>query len=404
MTSYFPYEPEGFARATVPAEGQTGYPDAYWVPGQVLPNNSAESPGLGDPAAFVEGLNQTYGYSMLPYVTRLANGRKYFIDDGNPHLVSLIEGDNLVPVDYLDVRDPDDARKPSVTATSITMWVDHDGSHKATADSVVPITEANGKPLPNTAARACSMWIAPNGDAYFMTHGNSILKIPSDGFTNAGAINWNPDRATLVVTTVLPSKLDRLFSAGHTGMAGIRADTKGDIYTCLSAEIPALTPALAVKIQKRTPNVPQSQWCVYANDGLAKKMHEGLGHTAESNAVKFAKFGPDGNLLWIAGRKATANPEPGEMYNFWALAGMVDDNYIAGASEWGPIYFYTSDGFYVDSIMYDPAALSPPGPYTFSSETFSGRIETYDKLGKVYAYDQGGIYSPGPQSLQLMIC
>ena len=42
-------------------------------------------------------------------------------------------------------------------------------------------------------------------------------------------------------------------------------------------------------------------------------MKEGLGHTAESNigVMKFAKFGPDGKLLWIAGRKATAAPGPG---------------------------------------------------------------------------------------------
>ncbi len=81
------------------------------------------------------------------------------------------------------------------------------------------------------------------------------------------------------------------------------------------------------------------------------------------------------------------------MYHFWSLAGLVDDKYIAGSSEWGPIYFYTSDGYYVDALMNDPSALTPPGPYTFGSENFAGRIETYDKLGKVYAYDQGGIYA-----------
>ncbi|MEI9999080.1 MAG: hypothetical protein WDO13_07870 [Verrucomicrobiota bacterium] len=71
----------------------------------------------------------------------------------------------------------------------------------------------------------------------------------------------------------------------------------------------------------------------------------------------------------------------------------MDDKYFAGASEWGPIYFYTTDGYYVDALMNDPAALTPAGPYTFGSENFAGRIETYYKLGKVYAYDQGGIYA-----------
>ncbi len=73
MTSYYPFEPEGFARAHVPAEGQTGYPDAYWVPAKAQPN-----------------VNTTYGYQMLPFVSRLENDRKYFIDDGNPHAVCLV--------------------------------------------------------------------------------------------------------------------------------------------------------------------------------------------------------------------------------------------------------------------------------------------------------------------------
>ncbi len=32
MTCYYSFEPEGFARATAPADGKTGMPDAYWVP------------------------------------------------------------------------------------------------------------------------------------------------------------------------------------------------------------------------------------------------------------------------------------------------------------------------------------------------------------------------------------
>ncbi|MEI9999118.1 MAG: hypothetical protein WDO13_08070 [Verrucomicrobiota bacterium] len=31
--------------------------------------------------------------------------------------------------------------------------------------------------------------------------------------------------------------------------------------------------------------------------------------------------------------------------------------------------------------------------YTFGSETFSGRIAAFPKLGKVYAYEQGGVYA-----------
>jgi hypothetical protein len=81
------------------------------------------------------------------------------------------------------------------------------------------------------------------------------------------------------------------------------------------------------------------------------------------------------------------------MYHFWDMAGIVGDNYLAGSSEWGPIYFYTTDGFFVDALMNDPATLAPAGPYTFGSENFSGQVRAFPKLGKVYAYDQGGIYA-----------
>jgi hypothetical protein len=156
---------------------------------------------------------------------------------------------------------------------------------------------------------------------------------------------------------------------------------------------PALTPELAQKIQAMFPDIPQSQWCAYASPELAKKNMEGLGHTAETNIAKFAKYGPDGKMIWIAGHKATAAAGQGEMYHFWDMGGIVGDDYLAGCSEWGPIYLYTTDGFYVDALMNDPATIPSAGPYTFGSENFSGYVQAFPKLGKVFAYDQGGIYA-----------
>ena len=377
MTSWYPFEPEGFARATVPSEGGRGYPNAYWVPAKAQPD-----------------ANPNPGYRMLPFVSRLDNGKKYFIDDENPHDVSLVEGDRLVPVGYLDVHNAHERGQPKLAQDEISMWIATDDTGRSKPGEVVTITKTeDGKSLPVLGQGADSIWIDPKGDAFLVTASNAIIEIPSAGFAPNGAIKWQPDQAKLIVSPVLPSKLDRLFSGPRTGICGVRADAQGNIYTCLNTELPSLTPELADKIKSAYPNIPQSQWCVYADADIAKRMHEGLGHTAESNAVKFAKFGPDGRMLWIAGRKATAAPTPGEMYHFWSLAGIVDDKYVAGASEWGPFYFYTSDGYYVDSLMEDPAVLAPPGPYTFGSETFGGRIETYDKLGKVYAYNQGAIYA-----------
>ncbi len=331
---------------------------------------------------------------MLPYVSRLDNGKKYFIDDGNPHCVSLIKGADLLPVGYLDVQNPHDHRLPDPKTTSISMWIDSQGTHQPKPGEVTSITTLqDGSPLPNLAERADSMWVDSAGNAYLLTQSNSILEIPSDGFTKDGAIRWNPGKAHLAVPSVIPSLITHFGTSPRSGVQGVRVDRHGNLYTCLNANIPGLTPQLADKIKAQFPDLPQEKWCVYADPDLSKRMKEGLGHTAESNAVKFVKFGPDGKMLWIAGRKATGAPGPGEMYHFWSMAGIVDDKYFAGASEWGPIYFYTTDGYYVDALMNDPAQLTPSGPYTFGSENFAGRIETYDKLGKVYAYDQGGIYA-----------
>jgi hypothetical protein len=36
--------------------------------------------------------------------------------------------------------------------------------------------------------------------------------------------------------------------------------------------------------------------------------------------------------------------------------------------------------------------MPPPGPYTFGSENFSGRVEAFPALKQIFAYDQGNVY------------
>ena len=376
LTSYYPFEPSGFARATVSASGDGGTPTAYWDYSKV------DLPGPG----------QNSGMA-LPYVQTLQNGRKYFIQDTNPHYVCLIEGDTLLPVGRINTYNPHGGHFTSITDPYYEVWVDRNGDRKVDPEEILKFDKIEGKPVPIADTGWNSMWLDANGDAYFLTEENAIVKIPSDGFSPDGAILWNPAKASFAVPSVVPSLSGRMGNGPRQGMAGVRADSNGNIYTCVTTTLPSFTPDLEAKIEKQHPGLPQSFWWVYANPDLAKRMHEGLGHTGESNAVKFAKFDSNGAPLWIAGRKAVAAPGPGEMYHFWSMGGMVGDDYVAGASEWGTIYFYTSDGFYVDEIMSDPAALPPASPYTFGSETFSGRIAAFPKLGKVYAYQQGGIYA-----------
>ncbi|HEY8966259.1 MAG TPA: hypothetical protein VIM58_07445, partial [Candidatus Methylacidiphilales bacterium] len=377
LTAYYPFEPTGFARATVPAAGGNGYPTAYWDFSKV----GAEPGGPGG-----------RGSLGLPYVKTLANGMKYWIEDTGPHYVCLVQGDDLVPVGKINVYNPHAGHYVSNPEACYEIWSDRDGDHKIEPDEVSKLQGIGNRPVPVTDVGINSMWLDANGDAYFLTQENAIVRIPSDGFTPQGAIRWNPAKASYAVPSVVPSLLKRIPVGPRQGMAGVRADSKGNLYTCIEATVPSLTPELAAKIEAANPGLPRSFWWVYADAGLAKRMHEGLGHTSENNVIKFAKYDPSGKPLWVAGRKAVAAPAPGELYHFWTMSGMVGDDYLSGGSEWGQIYFYTSDGFYVDAIMNDPATLAAAGPYTFGGETFSGRIEAFPKLSKVYAYQAGGIY------------
>lgn len=380
MINYYAFEPEGFARATAPADGTTGMPDAYWVPSK----------------AGMEDVGPMFAEDF-PDMKVLANGKKYFIEDANPHAVCLMDGDNFPPVGSLEVNNPNQHLKPGEppdpkAPVTLSVWIDKNGDHKKQDDEVTTLSQVNGKPLPHLSTVSCSMWLDEKGNAYIITGANSILKIPSDGFADNGAILWNPDKATYALPTVLPSLLTHDIG-GRQGMPGLRTDSQGNIYVCISSIVPALTPDLASKIQTMFPNVPPSDWFAYATPELARQNMEGIGHTAQSNIAKFAKFSPEGKLIWTAGRKATASAKPGEIYHFWTIGGMIGDNYVAGCSEWGPISFYTTDGFYVDTLMNDPTTLPPAGPYTFGGENFSGQVRAFPKLGKVFAYDQGGVYA-----------
>jgi hypothetical protein len=348
------------------AEGQIGTVDAYW---------DMEQAGIG-------GMGELGYGGSTPYVMKLSNGRKYYIDDMTPHGICLVEGDSLIPVGHLAVYSPhvkkmrEGGEQPDVKLPTIEMWVDRNGDHQPQADEMTSIDTMDGKPLPSPGAASGMIWIDKQDTAYLPCNGNCVLKIPSDGFSPEECPLWNLSKISYAVPCLLPST-PHMGSGNRNGLTGVRTDDQGNLYACMSATIPALTPALADSIRKLWPDLPQSQWCVYASAELAKRMHEGLGHTAECSAVKFAKYGPDGKMLWVAGRKATAQPYPGELYHFWDMAGIVNNDYVVGASEWGPMYFYTSDGFYVDSIMNDPATCRRRGRIRLAVKTSRGALRRF---------------------------
>lgn len=338
---------EGFARATLDPKTQKGYPDAYWA---------------------LRNMNQGFLGSMMntmamPEMFIANNGKKYLVGDANPHAIVMVEGDRMVPVGYARVTDTKKKEKPG-----IELWSDANGDGKPQPGEMTMLSKVDGKDLPKIAGQTGSMHMEPNGDLYFATLGNSILKVPAANMDARGAIRWDAGKATYAVPTVLDRMGDFMHTGWRKGIAGVRLDKEGNIYTGFNAN------------------------AKYATPELTRQMNEGFGWTASVSAVKLAKYSPDGKLLWMAGRKPTGPSKAGEMYHFWVLGGLVNDRYITNASEWGRIYFYTHDGFYVDALMNDPAYANPAGPYTFGGETFSGRVQYFPKQDEVWAYNSGHAY------------
>lgn len=372
----------GFARARIPAPGGKGLPEAYW---------NLPATGLPDAGNFE---------TTIPTLMRAKNGRRYLVGDVSPNGIALVEGDKILPVGHLLVVNAGSggalggARNTS-GRNFIEVWSDANGDHRKQPGEVQRLESVGGEPLPAVADWFVhTSQMMPNGDFLVETSANKILKIPAAGFNPNGSIRWNLKAASFAVPSVLPAMGSSTYT-GPRGQSGLRVDARGNIYTAFSQTAPALSPELESQLRAKFPGVPRVHWGAFATPELARSQMEGMGHTSESNVAKFAKYDSRGRMLWIAGRKATAGAKHGEMYHFWSLAGLIESprgSYIAGASEWGPITIYTGDGFFVDTLMNDPAQNPPPSPYTFGGETMTGRVQFFPRRGEVWAYAIGQAY------------
>jgi len=329
---------------------QGGVPDAYWD----LHNT---------PYRFVGDLE---GGIPQPETIRAENGKLYLVKDTDPHAVMLLENDQLRPVSvWTWSRDK----------RGISGWIDRNRDGQMQEPERFLITHmADGNPVPKVAEKTSSFHMEPNGDLYFMTEQNAILKIPAAHLGSDGTIDWKVSEISCAVDEVLPGQKE-LSTTWRQGLLGVRVDNAGNLYTLFNTRVPG-----------------DGRPYGFPSEAIATEMLEGLGHTSEFNAVKFAKFDRQGKLLWMAGRKATAGAKPGEMYHFWNMAGLLNDTYIAGGSEWGQLYVYTHDGFFVDALMNDPGRANPPGPYTFGGETSGGRMQYFAATDELWAYSSGMAY------------
>ncbi len=348
----------GIGRARLGTPDSPGVPDAYWNPSREFPQ--------------VDGLDNRF---PQPDVLRATNGELYFVKDSGDRAILLLREDGMRPLATWTVRyqwQPDNLLKKNYTE----VWIDRNGDgHVQEEEKNVFAEFADGTPLPTGLRNAWGgLRMTANGDLYFPTTDNSILRVPARGFGENGLIDWDLSKVEIAVPQIVPGR-DKLPQAGRFGAVGVLRDGEGNFYTAINAKF----------------NGRQAEYD-FPTPEAAKRMLEGLGHTSRSNVVKFAKFDAQGNRLWIAGRKATSGATPGEMYHFWNMAGLINDRYVAGATEWGQIYFYTEDGFYVDAIMDNPSDVRQPGPYTFGGETPGGRVQYFPKLDELWAYSLGMAY------------
>ncbi|WP_269523240.1 FlgD immunoglobulin-like domain containing protein [Coraliomargarita parva] len=347
-------------RADLGGEGKVGVPNAYW--------DLAE--------AGYEHVGNIEGAIPQPEVLYADNGKLYFVKDSKQHMIAVFEGDTMRPIALWEPQDRDDnGRHLPMDKRWVRAWIDENADGMEQDSEVHEWRKlADDDMIGGMTHSTAGLHMEPNGDLYFTTQSNRIVRVPATGFDDKGQIQWDLSKAHKAVPVVFPGQ-DKVFTTYRTGLLGTRLDSEGNIYVAFNHSLPG-----------------EGGKYDFADEATAKRMKEGMGHTSRFNVVKFAKFNPEGELIWMAGRKATAGAKPGEMYHHWNMAGIVGDEYIASGSEWGQIYFYTKDGFFVDALMNNPGDPSGPGPYTFGGETSGGRVAYFEDSGEVWAYSSGMAY------------
>jgi hypothetical protein len=285
-----------------------------------------------------------------------------------------IDGDRITPVAYVGGWQTlwfGPGKTSHDRPRYVEFWSDlnHNGSVEEDERRVRP--QLAGESLATAQGRFTgigTVFLSPQGDLYLFLANNKTIRVPADKMDSFGAIHWNPAKAQVVARDVHGPGEAWQNCGGRGTVVGFRADKEGNTYYGLN-------------FYKN----PRSS--LYASAAWTEAMGEGLGHCGEFEAVRIAKFAPDGRRLWEVGRKATKVARPGETYHFWEFAGVVGKGYAAVATEATPIVFYSPDGFFVDMVLGDPCRNDPFSPTNIGGgETFSGRAVWYPDRGECYIF------------------
>jgi len=357
--------PNSFAKAILPEGSVSGLPVACW-----------DYTAIGSPFDAVCSTMNT------PYVFRAKNGVKYLVADGGPGVgcsgykdadkmpygtwarpvCRVDKNDVLTPVACAWVIADKDQKK---NFTQLRVWTDRNDDGRISDDELGLLVWHEEKEDAKWASQNGAFFLDADGNGHFVTQTGRLVRLDNLGWTKGGAPVWDASKPELAIPEVLPGT--RVWSGWRMGFLGCRRDAAGNYYAAINTNVR------------------------YPTEAYAKYMHQGMGHTADMNAVFMTKYSPDGNLVWRTGRKAVGGAKPGEILHHWNYAGLINDAYTVGSSEWACLTFYTTDGFYVDRI-FDTPGLPPAekvGPQGMGGEDFSGSVSYYPDRDEVWAYDQG---------------
>lgn len=124
----------------------------------------------------------------------------------------------------------------------------------------------------------------------------------------------------------------------------------------------------------------------------------GVGKTASGLAGNYvAKWNAAGDLRWAVGRhSATANTGPGEVRNFYRMAGSANGCIAVNDIDYGMVHVWDQDGLWVGRLM-DHGLVTPSIPkdaYELCGENFGGYLFKNSRDGQVYFL--GGSYNATP--------
>lgn len=335
------YFSNGLIRSRLKGDGSSSGTEAYW-----------RFSKMDWPYALRNWLSNY----KVPRVFRGPGGLKYMFAaglDANPAVLVRVEGDTLKPVNSFGT---DGIR------TGLEVWSDRNGNGKIDPEELRIIPKLAGRVL-DAKWRAQASKVDDRGNIYLTASDNKVYFIPFLSQGRNGCMQWDFDRSKILVQEIIPGARTPLFYTAREQITGIDEDSRGNLYLSFNTNLK------------------------YASPEWTSKLKFGLGHTGRFNAVKIVSFDPQGRQRFLVGRKATGVLRNGEMYHHWTQAGMLGDHYVAVGSEWTPFTLYTSDGFFVQSLLADPNRGETPSPFSLGGgETFAGQLRYFPERSEAYLY------------------